>query len=53
MRKTIRTMVLTWRSPRWPAACRRKTLKWARSEIVSLDPYSYGDTFTLAVLNRL
>lgn len=31
-----------------------KTLKWgAHREIVSLDPYSYGDTFTLAVLNHV
>ena len=31
-----------------------KTLKWgANREIVSLDPYSYGDTFTLAVLNHV
>ena len=31
-----------------------KTLKWgAAREIVSLDPYSYGDTFTLSVLNHV
>lgn len=31
-----------------------KTLKWgANRDIVSLDPYSYGDTFTLAVLNHV
>jgi peptide/nickel transport system substrate-binding protein len=31
-----------------------KTLRWgAHREIASLDPYSYGDTFTLAVLNHV
>lgn len=31
-----------------------KTLKWgAAREIASLDPYSYGDTFTLSVLNHV
>jgi peptide/nickel transport system substrate-binding protein len=31
-----------------------RTLKWgAAREIASLDPYSYGDTFTLAVLNHV
>ncbi|CAH1659709.1 Peptide/nickel transport system substrate-binding protein [Hyphomicrobiales bacterium] len=31
-----------------------KTLKWGASrEIASLDPYSYGETFTLAVLNHV
>ncbi len=31
-----------------------KTLKWGASrEIASLDPYSYGDTFTLSVLNHV
>lgn len=31
-----------------------KTLKWgAAREIASLDPYSFGDTFTLAVLNHV
>ncbi len=31
-----------------------KTLKWGSArEIASLDPYSYGDTFTLAVLNHV
>ena len=35
-------------------AAEAKTLKWgANREIVSLDPYSYGDTFTLAVLNHV
>ncbi len=31
-----------------------KTLKWGSPrDIVSLDPYSYGDTFTLAMLNHV
>lgn len=31
-----------------------KTLKWGSArEIASLDPYSYGDTFTLSVLNHV
>jgi peptide/nickel transport system substrate-binding protein len=31
-----------------------KTLKWgAGREIASLDPYSFGDTFTLSVLNHV
>ena len=31
-----------------------KTVRWgADRDIVSLDPYSYGDTFTLAVLNHV
>jgi peptide/nickel transport system substrate-binding protein len=31
-----------------------KTLKWGASrEIASLDPYSFGDTFTLSVLNHV
>jgi peptide/nickel transport system substrate-binding protein len=35
-------------------AVEAKTLKWgANREIYSLDPYSYGDTFTLAVLNHV
>ena len=35
-------------------AAEAKTLKWgAAREIVSLDPYSYGDTFTLSVLNHV
>ena len=37
-----------------PVAAGAKTLKWgAHREIASLDPYSYGDTFTLAVLNHV
>ena len=35
-------------------AAEAKTLKWgAAREIVSLDPYSFGDTFTLSVLNHV
>ncbi len=35
-------------------AAEAKTLKWgAAREIASLDPYSYGDTFTLSVLNHV
>ena len=35
-------------------AAEAKTLKWGASrEIASLDPYSYGETFTLAVLNHV
>ncbi|CAD5253256.1 Peptide/nickel transport system substrate-binding protein [Bosea sp. 62] len=35
-------------------AVEAKTLKWGASrEIASLDPYSYGETFTLAVLNHV
>ena len=31
-----------------------KVLKWgAAREIASLDPYSFGDTFTLATLNHV
>ena len=31
-----------------------KTLKWgAQREIASLDPYSFGETFTLSVLNHV
>src|SRR6478609_7965728 len=31
-----------------------KTLKWgAAREIASLDPYSFGETFTLSVLNHV
>jgi peptide/nickel transport system substrate-binding protein len=31
-----------------------KTLRWAASrDIASLDPYSYGDTFTISVLNHV
>ncbi len=31
-----------------------KTLKWgANREIASLDPYSFGETFTLSVLNHV
>jgi len=54
MRKTIRTMVLTAALAALAVgAAEAKTLKWgANREIVSLDPYSYGDTFTLAVLNH-
>jgi peptide/nickel transport system substrate-binding protein len=37
-----------------PDAASAKTLKWgAAREIASLDPYSYGDTFTLSVLNHV
>jgi peptide/nickel transport system substrate-binding protein len=37
-----------------PIGAGAKTLKWgAHREIASLDPYSYGDTFTLAVLNHV
>ena len=37
-----------------PLAASAKTLKWgSHREIASLDPYSYGDTFTLAVLNHV
>lgn len=37
-----------------PGAAEAKTLKWgAAREIASLDPYSYGDTFTLSVLNHV
>lgn len=37
-----------------PGAASAKTLKWgAAREIASLDPYSYGDTFTLSVLNHV
>jgi peptide/nickel transport system substrate-binding protein len=55
MRKTIRTIVLTAALAALAAgAAEAKTLKWgANREIVSLDPYSYGDTFTLAVLNHV
>ena len=36
------------------AAAQGKTLKWgAAREIASLDPYSFGDTFTLSVLNHV
>lgn len=36
------------------ALAQGKTLRWgAGREIASLDPYSYGDTFTLAVLNHV
>ena len=36
------------------AVAQGKTLKWgAAREIASLDPYSFGDTFTLAVLNHV
>ncbi len=35
-------------------AVEAKTLKWGSArEIASLDPYSYGETFTLAVLNHV
>ncbi|WP_293799215.1 ABC transporter substrate-binding protein [uncultured Bosea sp.] len=35
-------------------AAEAKTLKWgAPREIASLDPYSYGETFTLSVLNHV
>ncbi|TCR67393.1 ABC transporter substrate-binding protein [Bosea sp. BK604] len=35
-------------------AVEAKTLKWgAAREIASLDPYSFGETFTLAVLNHV
>lgn len=35
-------------------AAEAKTLKWGASrEIASLDPYSYGETFTLSVLNHV
>jgi len=35
-------------------AAEAKTLKWgAGREIASLDPYSYGETFTLSVLNHV
>lgn len=35
-------------------AAEAKTLKWgAAREIASLDPYSFGETFTLAVLNHV
>jgi peptide/nickel transport system substrate-binding protein len=35
-------------------AAESKTLKWgAAREIASLDPYSFGETFTLAVLNHV
>lgn len=38
----------------FPGAAEAKTLKWgAAREIASLDPYSYGDTFTLSVLNHV
>ena len=55
MRKTIRTIVMTAALAALAAgAADAKTLKWgANREIVSLDPYSYGDTFTLAVLNHV
>ena len=53
--ETIRTMVLTAALAALAAgAADAKTLKWgANREIASLDPYSYGDTFTLAVLNHV
>ncbi len=36
------------------ALAQGKTLKWgAQREIASLDPYSYGETFTLSVLNHV
>ncbi len=36
------------------AAAQGKTLKWgAAREIASLDPYSFGETFTLSVLNHV
>ncbi len=36
------------------APAEAKTLKWgAAREIASLDPYSFGDTFTLSVLNHV
>jgi peptide/nickel transport system substrate-binding protein len=36
------------------AAVEAKTLKWgAAREIASLDPYSFGETFTLSVLNHV
>jgi peptide/nickel transport system substrate-binding protein len=36
------------------SAAESKTLKWgAAREIASLDPYSFGETFTLAVLNHV
>ena len=36
------------------AQAQGKTLKWgAAREIASLDPYSFGETFTLAVLNHV
>lgn len=36
------------------AAAEAKTLKWgAGREIASLDPYSFGETFTLSVLNHV
>ncbi len=35
-------------------AAEAKTLKWgAAREIASLDPYSFGETFTLSVLNHV
>ena len=49
------TMVLTAALAALAAgAAEAKTLKWgANREIASLDPYSYGDTFTLSVLNHV
>ena len=36
------------------AQAQGKTLKWgAQREIASLDPYSFGETFTLSVLNHV
>ncbi|WP_136616594.1 MULTISPECIES: ABC transporter substrate-binding protein [Mesorhizobium] len=36
------------------SAAAENVLKWgAQRDVVSLDPYSYGDTFTIAVLNHV
>ena len=55
MRRAIRNVLLAAAvAALTAAAADAKTLKWgANREIVSLDPYSYGDTFTLAVLNHV
>ena len=55
MRKTIRTMLLTTALAALAAgAADAKTLKWgANREIVSLDPYSYGDCISWDVLDSI
>lgn len=54
MRATSTMVLVTTAMLAAPAGAGAETLRWgAQRDINSLDPYSFGDTFTLAVLNHV
>ncbi len=54
-RLLLAATAVAWALSGAPAEAQQgKTLKWgANREIASLDPYSFGETFTLSVLNHV